>query len=164
MSTFISVGNATQPFNRFLDMIVQFAPILPHPLRVQYGYNKFSCDDCQAFDFLTMTTFEKFVIDSDLLIFHAGAGSIMSAIRMGKVPVVMPRRKMFGEHVNDHQFLFAKKMAQNKKIALVHEPSELQEAIVSTQTIKQDNKVPLSSSQMLLFVKETIDKYAEQFK
>lgn len=41
--------------------------------------------------------------DSDVVITHAGVGSILSALRAGRRPIVLPRRAELGEVVDDHQ-------------------------------------------------------------
>lgn len=41
--------------------------------------------------------------DADAVIAHAGVGSILSALQVGKVPVVVPRRAEHQEHIDDHQ-------------------------------------------------------------
>lgn len=40
---------------------------------------------------------------ADLVIAHAGVGSALMALRAGKCPVLLPRTRAFGEHVDDHQ-------------------------------------------------------------
>lgn len=40
---------------------------------------------------------------ADIVISHAGTGSILTALSLGKRPVVVPRRAAHGEHVDGHQ-------------------------------------------------------------
>jgi UDP-N-acetylglucosamine transferase subunit ALG13 len=144
-------------------MVVEIAPSLPQPVLVQYGNNKFSCEICQVVDFLNMESFEKHVRESSLLIFHAGAGSIINAIRSGKVPVVMPRRKMFGEHINDHQFELARALEVTGKIVVAYEANELREAVRTAQTLPEVVTEMSFSNQMLAQVKGTLERYAERY-
>jgi UDP-N-acetylglucosamine transferase subunit ALG13 len=44
---------------------------------------------------------------SDVVVCHAGVGSILAALRVGKIPVVVPRRQDHDEHVDNHQFEIA---------------------------------------------------------
>lgn len=41
---------------------------------------------------------------SDVVVSHAGVGSILASLSSGKVPVVVARQKAFNEHIDDHQF------------------------------------------------------------
>jgi UDP-N-acetylglucosamine transferase subunit ALG13 len=43
------------------------------------------------------------IADADVVISHAGTGSILTALTLGKKPIVIPRRAAHGEHVDGHQ-------------------------------------------------------------
>lgn len=43
---------------------------------------------------------------------HAGSGMIARALHAGRTPLVMPRRRRFGEHVDDHQVQLADRLAE----------------------------------------------------
>ena len=91
---------------------------LPQPVFVQSGSTPFDAAGCEVAPFLAMSEFERRVAQSTLLIMHAGAGSVITAVRAGKVPVVMPRRARFGEHVDDHQVEFARELAAAGRIVV----------------------------------------------
>lgn len=40
---------------------------------------------------------------ADVVVTHAGVGTVMDLLNMGKAPVVVPRRSSHDEHVDDHQ-------------------------------------------------------------
>jgi UDP-N-acetylglucosamine--N-acetylmuramyl-(pentapeptide) pyrophosphoryl-undecaprenol N-acetylglucosamine transferase len=40
---------------------------------------------------------------ADLVVAHAGIGSALAALEVGKCPVLVPRELRYGEHVDDHQ-------------------------------------------------------------
>jgi UDP-N-acetylglucosamine transferase subunit ALG13 len=42
---------------------------------------------------------------------HGGPGTILGARHVGAVPIVVPRRQRLGEHVDDHQVAFARRLA-----------------------------------------------------
>jgi UDP-N-acetylglucosamine transferase subunit ALG13 len=44
---------------------------------------------------------------ADVVIAHAGVGSALAALEVGKKPVLVPRRLSRGEHVDDHQIQIA---------------------------------------------------------
>ena len=130
MSTFVSVGNSTDPFPRLLSAVCEVANQLPMPVFVQYGAAQvFSCPSCTGVAFLEMGEFEQRINEADLLILHAGAGSVINAIRAGKIPVVMPRRAGFGELVDDHQMEFARELEKVGKVSVAHDAASLMHAV-----------------------------------
>ncbi len=130
MSTFVAVGNATQAFPRLLDSVARIASLLPQPVFVQYGaYAGFCCPGCDAARFVNMSEFERRVREASLLIMHAGAGSVIHAVRSGKVPVVMPRQAALGEHVDDHQNELARELHRLGRVVACEEPSRLLSAV-----------------------------------
>jgi UDP-N-acetylglucosamine transferase subunit ALG13 len=60
---------------------------------------------------------------------HAGVGSILSARRAGHVPLVVPRRRALGEHVDDHQVRFAAWMADRGQVVLAATEGDLHDAL-----------------------------------
>jgi len=61
---------------------------------------------------------------ADLVISHAGTGSILTALELGKRPIVVPRRAARGEHVDGHQNDLAAFVA-SEGLALVREADEI---------------------------------------
>jgi UDP-N-acetylglucosamine--N-acetylmuramyl-(pentapeptide) pyrophosphoryl-undecaprenol N-acetylglucosamine transferase len=49
--------------------------------------------------------------DADLIIAHAGVGSALLALDVGRTPLLLPRRHHYGEHTDDHQLLIAHELA-----------------------------------------------------
>ncbi|MDH3046686.1 glycosyltransferase [Gordonia alkanivorans] len=48
--------------------------------------------------------FDDAVRTSDVVITHAGVGSILRILELGRYPIVCPRESSRGEHIDDHQF------------------------------------------------------------
>ena len=149
MTTFVSVGNGTQPFHRLLDAVSSIASQLPQPVLVQHGNSPFAADTCRSVRFLGMEDFAECMKNALVVILHAGAGSLIHAITMGKVPVVMPRTPRWGEIVDDHQIEFARALAREGKIILVDEPTCLLKA-VHQAIMKQQETQPLSGKPTLI--------------
>ena len=121
MSTFVSVGNAR---SRSVDFLRRHGhcPRLPQPVFVQSGNTPFHAEGCESEPFLNMSEFQSRVDRSTLVIMHAGAGSLITAVRAGKVPVVMARGARYGEHVDDHQVEFARELDRTGRIVVANEP------------------------------------------
>jgi UDP-N-acetylglucosamine transferase subunit ALG13 len=129
LTTFVTVGNGTQPFDRLLGAVAKAQHVLPQPVFVQRGSTNFAHPTWNVRDFIDMQEFERLMQQSTLLIMHAGAGSIINAVRTGKRPVVMPRRACYGEIVDDHQVDFAAALAREDHVVLAREPADLVSAI-----------------------------------
>ena len=169
MSTFVSLGNALQPFARLLEGIDRLAAQLPQPVIVQHGHTPFRDGACQLVPFLGMNEFIGHIHNADLLIMHAGAGSIMHAVEAGKIPVVMPRRAAFGEHVNDHQVEFAQALAEAGKVVIANTPDDLARAVEEATSrqklaqVKRGSAGEDSMPSLTLMIGRVLGEYAQQF-
>ncbi len=131
MSTFITVGNAKQPFPRMLSMVAAMARrnVLSMPITIQYGNAAVPLVDCTLIPFLASSEYIKMMAEAHLIITHAGAGSIIHALSYGKTPIVVPRRKYFGEHIDDHQMEMAVEMASLNMVVIAQDENELHLAV-----------------------------------
>lgn len=49
---------------------------------------------------------------ADVVVAHAGIGAALSALEVGRIPVLVPRRQELGEQIDDHQMLVAQELAE----------------------------------------------------
>jgi UDP-N-acetylglucosamine transferase subunit ALG13 len=64
---------------------------------------------------------------------HAGVGSIMASLSVGKRPFVVPRRRELGEAVDDHQSELAGRLEKAGLVAVVADPAALPGALAGAQ-------------------------------
>jgi UDP-N-acetylglucosamine transferase subunit ALG13 len=62
--------------------------------------------------------FSKSILDADVVISHAGVGSVLNTLDAGKSPVLIPRLSSLDEHIDNHQFEIASLVA-NLGLAVV---------------------------------------------
>ena len=62
--------------------------------------------------------------EADVLVAHAGVGTALAALEVGKCPVLVPRRLAHGEHVDDHQIQIAGELGE-RGLALSVEADDL---------------------------------------
>ena len=165
MTTFVSVGNAHQPFGRLLEAVRRVAARLPQPVVVQHGYTAFDDPTCTCVSFLGMEDFVQQVRDAELLIMHAGAGSVIHAVEAGKIPVIMPRHAKLGEHTHDHQVEFAHALATAGKVIVVEHPDDLEQAVAAAsarqrQLSKRDSDAKNSAHSLVGRVDRLLSDYA----
>jgi len=162
----VTVGNATQPFLRLLEAIDQFAgnKLFPNGEKVfvQSGHNPgFHPRHSGHRRFLSIEEFELYMKESTLVICHGGCGTLLQAIRLGKVPVVVPRRKKYGEHVNDHQLQLSQVLANEGRVVLSKDIEKLPTAI-SEARHRQAQPFSTAPPQILSLVSNALEKLVAQ--
>ncbi|MGR6967526.1 glycosyltransferase [Geodermatophilus sp. URMC 61] len=65
--------------------------------------------------------------EADLVVTHAGVGSALTALETGRCPLLLPRRRSFGEHTDDHQVEIARELAA-RGLAVHREVADLDAA------------------------------------
>ena len=64
------------------------------------------------------------ISEADVLVAHAGVGTALAALEVGKCPILVPRRVAHGEHVDDHQTQIAGELS-GRELALSVEADAL---------------------------------------
>ena len=103
MTTFITLGNSKFQFFRLLEFAEVNSSSLARPIVAQTGNTEYQSSKINCVQFLPMDEFQNNVRNARFLICHAGAGAVINAIKVGQIPLIMPRRAKFGEHIDDHQ-------------------------------------------------------------
>jgi UDP-N-acetylglucosamine transferase subunit ALG13 len=104
----VSVGTHEQPFDYLLNMVAQLSRDgSPYVFRVQFGVGRWDGDAETAFDYGTPSEMRDHLRWADLLVSQASPGNIYGALDAGVWPIVIGRRHARGEHVDDHQAVFA---------------------------------------------------------
>jgi len=129
---FVTVGNHFQGFERLLEKVDEIAPRLPHEIVVQKGYSKYIPKNTKYFDFVPANTAVEYIRKSDLVVSHAGMGTIILCKESGTPLIIFPRREKYKEHVNDHQMEIARVLEErgDKNIYIVYEENQLEEKIM----------------------------------
>jgi UDP-N-acetylglucosamine transferase subunit ALG13 len=82
----------------------------------------------------------EYIRTSDLVISHAGMGTIILCKVYGTPIIIFPRREKYKEHVNDHQMEIAQVLEERRdvNIHVVYEEGQLEEKI--TELLKNIGK------------------------
>ena len=102
MKVFVTVGTQL-PFDRMVRAVDDWATEGGHDVFAQIGPTDLRPHNVRFRDFVDPATFDREYGEADLIIAHAGMGSILTALQMRKPIVIMPRVASLGEHRNDHQ-------------------------------------------------------------
>ena len=119
-SIFVTVGTHPQQFNRLIEKLDKLAgeKKIPGKIFAQIGHSTYKPKNFEYRDFIGIADFRKKMAEADLVITHSGEGNIGLAKNLGKKMVVVPRKKEFGEHTNDHQLELAE-VVEDMELGLV---------------------------------------------
>jgi UDP-N-acetylglucosamine transferase subunit ALG13 len=100
--------------------------------------------------FIDVIEFREQVESAKLVIAHAGMGSIITALELGKQIIVMPRRADLGEHRNDHQVATAKRFFEQGRIVVAYTELELLEKLNRQEVTHQRRPLTAQASPQLI--------------
>lgn len=124
---FVTVGTNEAPFDRLLSALE--AGVGEEELVVQHGPSRIRPAGATCVEFLAYDELVDAVRKARVVVAHAGVGSIMTALSLGKRPVVVPRLRRFGEAVDDHQLSLGRRLHESGLVTLVEEPEEVLAAV-----------------------------------
>ena len=98
----VTVGTQL-PFDRLIRAIDMLAPSLDRPVVAQTGCGTYRPEHIRHQSTFAPGDFDRTMDEADLIVAHAGIGTILMAQKRLKPIILFPRRAAFGEHRNDHQ-------------------------------------------------------------
>ena len=129
---FVTVGTHEQPFNRLVECIDKLKKDgdIQEEVIIQTGYSTYEPQYCRWQKLFPYQEMLKLVEEARIVITHGGPSSFIMPLQIGKIPIVVPRRHEFNEHVNDHQVAFSKAVAERMgTIIVVEDMDKLGETI-----------------------------------
>ncbi|GAB4091712.1 glycosyltransferase [Flaviaesturariibacter terrae] len=132
MNVFVTIGSQ-EPFPRLLRIIDELAPQFPglrfvvqtttgHPFRGRH---------IEALDFIPPAQFRQYLLDADLVVAHAGIGSILNVLELEKPIIVFPRRAEHRETRDNHQVHTARAFVEQGYLQMAETKEQLEEALTA---------------------------------
>lgn len=124
---FLTGTKSDMPFDRLRDASVALANARPDlsvtyqgPVSAALGSHP---PNWQPVETLYQAEILRRIRDGHQVIAHAGIGSILTVQSNGGRPIVVPRARCFGEHVDDHQVEIARALTSTDVVSVVCDPS-----------------------------------------
>lgn len=118
---FVTVGTHEQPFNRLVEYMDKWASEHDEEVIMQTGFSTYEPEHCEWSKLYPYSQMVELVDKARIVITHGGPSSFIMPLQIGKIPIVVPRKKKFDEHVNDHQVEFSKQVAKRQGNIIVIE-------------------------------------------
>jgi UDP-N-acetylglucosamine transferase subunit ALG13 len=124
-AVFVTVGTDHHPFNRLIEWIDGWlAANRGVTALVQTGTSLHPANG-EHVEYLGYAEMETAMMSAAAVVTHGGPGSIMLCRYLGKKPIVVPREHSRGEHVDDHQVAFCRRLANAGQIDLAETDAAL---------------------------------------
>jgi UDP-N-acetylglucosamine transferase subunit ALG13 len=120
------------------DVVAQIGPtdIRPRHLRAQAFFEPAEC--------------RQLMIEADVIVAHAGMGTILSALELAKPLLVVPRKAALGEHRNDHQVATAARFAELGRLSVAADELELVQRLDQLETLTANEQIgPYASDHLV---------------
>lgn len=118
---FVTVGTHEQPFNRLVECVDNLKKdgLITDDVMIQTGYSTYEPRYCKWQKLFPYQDMMKMVKKARIVITHGGPSSFIMPLQVGKIPIVVPRKHEFNEHVNNHQVAFTKAVAERMGTIIV---------------------------------------------
>jgi UDP-N-acetylglucosamine transferase subunit ALG13 len=131
-SIFVTVGTDHHPFDRLIgwidSWIAERSATGDIACFVQTGPSA-RPERADSRDYLSYDEMIEQLRSAAAVVTHGGPATIMMCAHAGKRPIVVPRRQALGEHVDDHQLVFSRRIATEGTIELAESDERLFELL-----------------------------------
>lgn len=151
----VTLGTQKEQFKRLLDYIEHSQ--IKDEIIVQSGHTKYESKKMKLFDFIPYEEMEKYIKKADVIITHAGTGSVLMPLKMGKKVIVCARLSKYEEHIDDHQQQLADIFSEEEYVLELNENNSLDELFKKIKTFKP-KKFISNSENFIKKLKAEIEK------
>lgn len=156
---FVTIGNTKHDFKRLDTLLDSLTKIYPKEIIVvQNGYTKIKDrKNVKSIPFMTPVEFSAKIKECDIIISHAGSGTIREILEEGKMPVVFPRLVHLSEHYDISQVALADYLVENNLAVKIENPSsQVEVKLRCEEAVKTNIKIKKSYCEPMKFLAEII--------
>lgn len=159
---FVTVGSMF-PFDRMIRAADEWAAAHAgaEDVLAQIGEGSFEPRHMRWVRRLDQDAFAETAAAAELIVAHAGMGSVIMAGQHGKPIVILPRLKSQGEHNTDHQVATANWLRSRPGVFVAAETEDLAPQIDAACAAQSEEIMPISTAApeaFLAFIRETLKK------
>ncbi|MCU1474284.1 glycosyltransferase [Amnibacterium sp.] len=122
ISLVVSLGTDHHRFDRLVEWTENWVTAAPFhtDLFVQYGSSRAPRIGAGA-ELLPRAEMLERYRNADIVVTQGGPGSILDVASVGKMPIVVPRHPDYNEHIDGHQVVFGRFMADRSEAILIED-------------------------------------------
>jgi UDP-N-acetylglucosamine transferase subunit ALG13 len=155
---FVTVG-AQMPFDRLVRAVDQWAGENGRDdVFAQIGQSEYLPTNIQWTNFLEPEEFKRKYETAKVIVAHAGTGSIITALQLGKPVLVMPRRANLRETRNDHQIATSEQFRRFDSVEVAWDEKELFTKLEGIDNLRGSQRInSYASRELVTAIREFID-------
>lgn len=156
---FVTVG-AQMPFDRLIAAVDAWAADNPAvDILAQIGEAGTAPRHIRHVRFLTPAGLRRAVDTADLVVAHAGMGTIITCLEMGRPLIVFPRRGDRRETRNDHQLATAARLSSRRGVWVAQDATALASHLDRRRELvaQSEQDPPRTSPGLLAAIREVCD-------
>lgn len=156
---FVTVGSQ-EPFDRLIRAVDEWARSrVRTDVFAQVASSTFNPQHIKFTHFIDPLEFKRVMQETRVIVAHAGMGSIISALELGKPIVVMPRRADLRETRNDHQVATAAHFGAQGRIIVATDERDLPAKLDHALSLRSTERIQEQASDRLM---ETIRAFLQK--
>jgi UDP-N-acetylglucosamine transferase subunit ALG13 len=155
---FATVGSQ-EPFDRLIRAVDEWGRLHPRiDIFAQIGSSDFRPKHVDYTKFLEPAEFNRVMQAASVIVAHAGIGSIISALELGKPIVVMPRHGALRETRNDHQVATAKRFGVQGRVVVAQDERDFPAKLDYALTLLGADRIdPEASPRLIATIRAFLD-------
>lgn len=110
--------------------------VIKEKIIVQNGFTEYSSNYLTLNPFFTNEDLDELYRKARIIISHAGTGSLIKGVKMGKKIIAIPRRSKYGEMVDDHQIEILTEFEKENYLLGWWEIDNLKELLAKIETFE----------------------------
>jgi UDP-N-acetylglucosamine transferase subunit ALG13 len=157
---FVTIG-IQEPFDRLIKAMDEIVPQLNGvPVIAQVYSLSYKAINLKTFEFVSPSEFDDYFSRAQLIVAHAGMGTIISALVKDKPIIVLPRLTKYKEHRSNHQIATANACRQLNFVHVAEDEDDLKTKVVniiSGQSKGSLHKIgPYASAELIASIRGNI--------
>lgn len=148
------------PFDRLVKAIDQWAgEHARDDVYAQIGQSQYRPSHIEWTHFLSPEEFKNKYAAASVIVAHAGTGSIITALQLGKPILIMPRHASLRETRNDHQIATSEQFRRFDSVFVAWDEKDLREKMYNINELhaKSQGVKAYASSELIGAIKEFIN-------
>lgn len=158
----VATVGATLPFDRLVRSVAELKARgeIPEAVIIQTGVGGLMPEGLEVVETLSFDAMKAYLRDADIVVCHAGTGSLITALREGCRVVAMPRLPGV-EHYDRHQDEIARALAARGLISVAHSTEDLSAALKEARA-RDPIMATSDPAELTAYVKAILEKEASR--